>query len=193
MHMHCLAATVHAFRRIGLSVQANGAGGDIRHAGVLHPVAYARADPGEIPYQASSRRRTRRRTCRRTRKGRRPPWRGKARGEGCRFQGEVKISYGDFLPFSGGIRGSLCSIHHLVWRGARTDHCKSTPVRNDHAGFRARLPCSVLLQWPRFFSGGQVGDHPDAHEGASRHTDRSRKPHCHASFGGYLADASRAG
>ena len=40
----------------------------------------------------------------------------------CPFSAEVKASSGDFLPFSGGIRGSLSSILRLVWRAARTNH-----------------------------------------------------------------------
>ena len=48
--------------------------------------------------------------------------RGKASGAARRFSAEVKVSFGGFLPFSGGIRSSLSSILRLVWRAARTNN-----------------------------------------------------------------------
>src|SRR5690242_6040221 len=127
MHIYCLSAAVRAFRRIGLSVQADGADGDIRSAVVLHPVAHATADSGETSYQAYSRGRTQRRT----RIGR-SSWRGKATGEACPFLAEIKAAYEDFhedflslyedfLPFSGRIREPLYPFLCRVWQSARTN------------------------------------------------------------------------
>ena len=66
VHLHRVRADVLPARRPALPVRADGRSGDVRHDLVVHPVADAGADHGDVSVAAASASR-RRRTCRRRR------------------------------------------------------------------------------------------------------------------------------
>ena len=163
MYLHRVRADVLPGRRGAISVRTDGRSRDVRDGVLVHPLAHARADHGEVSAQAPRRGRTR-----------------------------ATALVQSVRALSAPLRAGFLSLSRWVSRSAAACARASSAVRDRLHDLRARILPARSISRPQFLPDGRLGTDPDSCACTCGYSCRSHRGEVRRDSGSDSSDHSAA-